>query len=126
MRINDMRTASLSLFLLLLTLPRLPAEVANPEIDYLLRFIEKSEVTFVRAGKEHTSKEAAAHMKDKLSRAGGRVKTGQQFIQHIPSKSYLSGQPYLVKLPGARGTISAQQWLTEALAKYPSPPAAAR
>jgi Family of unknown function (DUF5329) len=51
-------------------------------------------VTFYFWGLEHNG---AQHLRDKLAKAGERVKTTENFITGIASKSFLSGKPYLVK-----------------------------
>jgi len=56
-------------------------------------------------------------MRKKLSRAGSRVKTAEDFINGIATKSYLTGAPYRVKLPEGR-TVPTGPWLTQALAKH--------
>ena len=41
--------------------------------------------------------EGAQHLRDKLAKAGDRIKTIEDFIAGIASNSFLSGKPYLVK-----------------------------
>src|SRR5205823_11426397 len=48
---------------------------ANAEIEFLINYVEHANVRFIRNGKEYSAKEAADHLRDKLSQAGGRVKT---------------------------------------------------
>ena len=55
-------------------------------------------------------------MRDKLAKAGDRVKTTDDFITGIASKSYLSGKPYLVKFADGR-TQPAGDWLRAHLAE---------
>ena len=92
---------------------------AQQEIDYLIRYIENSGARFIRNGKEYSAKEGADHMRDKLKQAGNRVKTAEDFITGIASKSYLSGKSYMVKMPDGK-EIPTGPWLTDALAKYRS------
>lgn len=112
--------ALLSLFVLMVTnAPSFCAEsaTAQDEINYLIRYIENSGARFIRNGSEYSAKEGADHMRDKLKSAGRRVKTAEDFIAGIATKSYLSGKPYLVKLTDGK-TVPTGPWLTEALAKY--------
>ncbi len=89
---------------------------AKAEIGYLLEYVENSKGRFIRSGKEYSGEEAAAHLRRKLSRAGNRVKSTEDFIEGIASKSYLTGSPYRIKLPD--GSIrSTGPWLKEALAE---------
>ena len=90
---------------------------AQEEIDHLLAFVEKSDARFIRNVSEHSAKESADHLRDKLSTAGERVKTADDFIVGIASKSYLSGKPYLVKTSdGKLGPTGL--WLSEELTRY--------
>lgn len=87
------------------------ASEIHRRIDYLLRFIESSVCRFIRGGTEYPPKEAADHLRMKLGKAGDRVKTAEDFITGIASKSYLSGKPYRIKLPD--GTVQPTgPWLT--------------
>jgi hypothetical protein len=119
-----MRTSILLfLFLSALFAPRAIAkdEASQAEIDYLIRYVENSSVRFVRSGKEYSPKEAADHLRYKLAHSGGRVKTAEDFIVGIATKSYLSGRAYQIKLPdGSLRPTSA--WLNEALARYRKQP----
>ncbi|MGA7903320.1 MAG: DUF5329 family protein [Terrimicrobiaceae bacterium] len=57
-----------------------------------------------------------ADLRDKLAKAGDRVKTTEDFITGIASKSFLSGKPYLVKF--ADGHIQPTgEWLRVHLAE---------
>ena len=87
---------------------------SQAEIDYLLNYIEHSKCRFIRSGTEYGPEEAATHLRMKLSKAGGRVKTAEDFINGIASKSYLTGKPYQIKLPD--GSLhSTGPWLKDAL-----------
>jgi hypothetical protein len=67
------------------------------EIDELLNFVQASGARFIRNGTEYSAAEGAQHLRDKLAKAGDRVKTTDDFITGIASTSYISGKPYLVK-----------------------------
>ena len=86
------------------------------EIDELISFVQTSGVRFIRNGTEYSAAEGAQHLRDKLARAGDRVKTTDDFITGIASKSYLSGKPYLVKFPDGH-TQPTGEWLRAHLAK---------
>lgn len=90
-----------------------PAEKAMTEgekIAALLDCVERSNVVFIRNGNEYPPKEARKHLQMKLSRAGGRVRTAEDFIKYIASRSYLSGRPYTVRFPDGR-TMETGAWL---------------
>jgi hypothetical protein len=80
------------------------------EVDELLHFIQTTDARFVRSGTEYSGAEGAQHLRDKLARAGDRVKTTDDFITGIASTSYLTGKPYLVKFPDGH-TQPTGDWL---------------
>lgn len=86
------------------------------EIDGLIAFVQASDVRFIRNGTEYSGAEAAQHLRDKLAKAGDRVKTTDDFIVGIASSSYLSGKPYLVKFKDGH-TQPAGDWLRAHLAE---------
>lgn len=89
---------------------------SKAEVDELITFVQKSGVRFIRNGKEYPATEGAQHLRDKLAKAGDRVKTTDDFINGIASKSYFSGKPYLVKFADGR-TQPTGDWLKARLAE---------
>jgi hypothetical protein len=79
------------------------------KIEALLTRLEASDAIFIRNGGEHTGKEAAEHLRGKLESASERVKTAADFIEHLASKSSLSGKAYRVKLSDG-GLVEAREW----------------
>ena len=90
---------------------------ANREIEFLLNYVATSNARFIRNGSEYSAKESADHLRDKLSRAGERVKSAEDFIKGVASKSYLSGKPYLVKTQGGQ-IVATGPWLMQALVQH--------
>jgi hypothetical protein len=86
------------------------------EIDELITFVKSSDVRFIRNGSEHTAAEGADHLRAKLGKAGDRVKTTDDFITGIASKSYLSGKLYMVRFPDGRSQ-PVGEWLKAHLAE---------
>ena len=86
------------------------------EIDELITFVQTSSVRFIRNGTEYSGAEGAAHLRDKLAKAGDRVKTTEDFITGIASKSYISGKPYMVKFADGH-TEPTGEWLRAHLAE---------
>lgn len=74
--------------------------------------VRASGLTFIRNGKQHSSAAAADHMAQKLKNAGGRVKTWEQFLDHIVSRSSVSGEPYEVILPDGKRMLT-RDWITQ-------------
>ena len=98
--------------------------VEQRKVDFLLRFVENSQVTFVRNGDEYPAQKAAEHLRMKLERAQGswfappkEEWTAVMFIEKIASKSSLSGQPYYVILASGE-RIRSRTWLLTALSTY--------
>lgn len=67
------------------------------KIEKLIAYIENSNAKFIRNGSEYIAKEAAEHIRMKRRKAGSNIKTAKDFIDHIASKSYMSGEPYQMK-----------------------------
>ena len=86
------------------------------EIDELITYVQTSGFRFIRNGLEYSGAEAAQHLRDKLAKAGDRVKTTEDFITGIASKSFLSGKPYLVKFADGH-TQPTGEWLRAHLAE---------
>ena len=86
------------------------------EIDELITYVQTSGVRFIRSGKEYSGTEGADHLRRKLAAAGDRVKTTDDFINGIATKSYLNGKPYLVKFPDGH-TQPTGEWLKAHLAE---------
>ena len=87
------------------------------EVTMLLHEIEHSGCTFIRNEEPHDGKEAAEHLNNKYQYGLGRIKTAEQFIEHIASKSYFSEKPYQVACPD-KATMTSNQWLTQELMQY--------
>ncbi|MBU1140682.1 MAG: DUF5329 domain-containing protein [Proteobacteria bacterium] len=86
----------------------------NEEINYLLSYLSDSGCTFIRNGNEHQAQEAREHLEMKYNHAKGRIKTAEDFIDKIASKSSLSRRQYEVRCADVQ--LSSKQWLDEALA----------
>ncbi|MBB5018869.1 hypothetical protein HNQ59_002166 [Chitinivorax tropicus] len=80
------------------------------EVEDLLKRMGQSGCTFVHNGDAHTAKEAVAHLRLKLEKAGHRLRTTEDFIDQLASKSNLTGRPYLLRCVGLPEMQSAR-WL---------------
>lgn len=63
---------------------------------------------FVRNGTDYTADQAVDHLRRKLTAAGQRVKTAEDFIACCASDSSISGEPYRIKFPDGRLVNSAE------------------
>ncbi len=105
----------IALVLLGATAERISAqESLENSINYLLDYVAKSNVTFVRNGQPHTPQEAVNHIKAKYEHFKNEIKTPEDFIRLSASKSLLTGQPYLVRTADGKET-QLDSWLTAAL-----------
>lgn len=85
-------------------------------IRSLLDALERSGLVFIRNGSEHTARAARAHLEMRLDRAGGRITTAEQFIEHLASRSSSTGRPYMVRL-GDGTEVQAGVWMRARLAE---------
>lgn len=107
-----MRQGFLVIFslLLYLGLHADPDSKSQKEIDHLLDYIKKSNVTFIRNGDEHNAEEAAKHIQSKFERFKKKINSAEDFIEKCATKSELSGKPYEIKLTD--GTkMETSKWL---------------
>ena len=85
-------------------------------IEALIDAVAKSGVIFIRNGSEYDAAAAADHLRTKWSRAGDRVKTAEEFIEVLGSRSSQTGEPYRVRLPDGTERESGP-WLRDLLAQ---------
>ena len=100
----------LALFGLAVTTPAPGAKPTTPaeEIEQLLQRVANARgVVFIRNGSEHTAADAAAHLRRKLGAVKGRIKTPEQFIDKLATRSSMTGKAYRVRLPDGREVESA-------------------
>ncbi len=93
------------------------AQMPQHEVDKareLLSIIGRSQLTFIRNGKEYSPKEAKAHLETKLEWALNRVSTAKEFVERVASKSLMTGEPYYIKLSDKK-KVKAKNWLLNEL-----------
>jgi hypothetical protein len=95
------------------TMPAHAAGRPAEEITHLLDFVEKSPCSFIRNGVSYPAKEAKAHLERKYAQARDRIKTAEDFIDHVASRSGTSGKPYLVRCGGGETRQSAEWFRSE-------------
>ncbi len=110
-------TISLVAFLIVGIRCAVIAEDLEAVIRYLLRYVKNSEVVFIRNNREHTAHEAEEPMRKKYLYFEEQIKTPEDFIQFVGTKSLLSGRPYRVRLKNGK-TMLSQKWLKIALEEY--------
>jgi Family of unknown function (DUF5329) len=115
MKLDGMRLVSLLAILLAHGSISLAADDGDKEkqkIEAALVRMEKSDLTFVRNDTEHDGAAAAAHLRTKLKQAGDQVKTFDDFVDKVATKSSISGKPYLVKMKDG-STVELAKWLRQ-------------
>jgi len=88
------------------------AATEKHRIDSAIEAVEQSGLTFIRSDREFDGPAAAEHLRSKLDRRQQHVRTFDQFIEQVASRSAISGVPYLVKFPDAK-TMPLATWLRE-------------
>ena len=88
-----------------LTIGAPQSDVEKKKIEFLLNQIANLKgAKFWRNGSSHSPKEAVDHLRMKWTKAGGSVKTAQDFIQKIASKSSVSGKAYEIEFADGKKT----------------------
>ncbi len=78
------------------------------KIDALIQSVERrNDLQFIRLGSTHSASEAAQMLRTKLWYAGSRVKTVDDFIDHVASAT-VSGSTYYVRYPDGKQVPSAE------------------
>lgn len=92
-------------------------EPADETIQYLLEYVARSELTFLRNSGRYTAQEASEHMQKKYEHFRAEIETPEEFIELCATRSLLSGKPY--KVMDKHGeTINTSEWLTTELKEY--------
>ncbi len=81
------------------------SKLEKARIDYLLERVRNSPYNFIRNGSRYTGKQAEAHFRWKYSFSVKRVKTAEDFIVWIATRSKLSGHPYFVEFLDKRRSL---------------------
>jgi hypothetical protein len=88
---------------------------SDPEIEALIVRVEHAHgVVFIRNGSDYSAGEAAAHLRRKLVAAHGRITTAEQFIDHLGTRSSMTGIVYRVRFADGR-EIDSATWLRQLL-----------
>ena len=112
---NRLRQLLLVLAALLALSPPAAFAATNPEIEALIVRVDHAHgVAFIRNGGAHSAVEAAAHLRRKLAATHGRIATAEQFIDHIGTRSSMTGIAYRVRFADGR-EIDSATWLRQLL-----------
>ena len=78
------------------------SRLALDEIYFLLDQIESSPYRFERKGKQCSGKMAAKHLRFKFRFAKAKVKTAEEFIEHVASATTKTKDPYYLIFGSSR------------------------
>jgi hypothetical protein len=104
---------------LALALPAVLAQVSisaaeRARIDRLIDAVARSRgMYFVRNSKTHSADDAATFLREKMKAMGDDVRTAEEFIDKIATKSSMSGEAYRVRFESGREMTSAEFLRTE-------------
>ncbi|TXK33242.1 hypothetical protein FVR03_19335 [Pontibacter qinzhouensis] len=77
----------------------------SDKISRLIYFVGNLQgATFIRNGGEHTPKDAAAHLQSKLNKHHAKIKTANDFIDLLATKSSATGEYYQIKMANGSTT----------------------
>ncbi|WOJ98499.1 DUF5329 domain-containing protein [Congregibacter brevis] len=93
------------------------ADVVDQEITFLIASVEKSGCVFVRNGDEHSSEDAADHLRLKYRRGKRYAGSAEQFIERLASESSWTGKPYYIQCEDTGDHLS-KDWLTAQLLSF--------
>jgi hypothetical protein len=94
-----------------------PSSEEDAAIQHLIGFVRDSGLEFIRNGDAHASSEAAEHLLMKYNNTKKRLSAADEFIDHVASKSSMSGKPYFIRKKD--GTeIPVSEWLHAELKAY--------
>ena len=99
--------------------PGQQSENLESAIQFLLKHVADSGLTFIRNSGRHAAVDAAEHMNSKYEYFRDKIKTPEDFIQRCASKSLMSGKLYLVVLENGE-EVRTDAWLLSALTVYRS------
>ncbi len=101
--------------------PAPPKLTEDQKIESLIKHVaELKDAKFIRNGKAHDAKAAADHLRKKWDYAKKEVKTARDFIDKIATKTYTTGQPYLIRFADGR-EVKAGDYLSARLKEIENP-----
>jgi hypothetical protein len=76
----------------------------SQKVERLIHYIKSMQnATFIRNGSEHSCKEAAEHLMSKWEKHKSKIRSADEFIEKLASKSGMSGEEYKIKFDN--GTV---------------------
>ena len=98
--------------------------VERQKIEALIHIIQKlPDAVFIRNGKSYDAATAAKFLRGKWRDRADEVRSAEQFIERVATRSSTTGQPYLVRYKDGR-EVAAAVLLRAELRKLSAPPPA--
>ena len=113
---NTGKVLTLFLFIALFFPVQFAVAAEDKEIASLLSYIAESDCIFIRNGDEHQAKAASEHLEMKYNHVKDRIKSAEDFIDKIATKSSFSGSPYEILCNSVR--LPTKLWLEGTLAAH--------
>ena len=97
-----------------------PLTSAPEDIQYLLDAIERSGCEFYRNGSWYAAADARSHLASKYRQVDKSrpVRSAEDFIDWVGTRSSTSGEPYRVRCPG-NDVMTSAEWFRRELARRP-------
>lgn len=81
----------------------------SQKIEQLISMLRSLEgAVFIRNGSEHTAQEAASHLEAKWQKHGSKIKTAEEFIAYLATKSSMSGEMYMIRFVDGKQVPAAE------------------
>jgi peptidoglycan hydrolase CwlO-like protein len=79
------------------------------KIEHLIANLRNMKgAVFIRNGSEHTAQEAADHLNSKWQKYRSKIKTAEEFIKHLATKSSMTGDLYMIRFPDGKTAPTAE------------------
>ena len=92
-----------------------PRHLAEHEVERLIGNLGRlSGAVMIRNGKEYTVDKGSQHLRGKYKRVSKRIRTAEEFIEQVASKSSKSGEVYRIRFADGK-TVTTAEWFREQL-----------
>lgn len=90
----------------------------SQKIEHLIATLRSMKgAVFIRNGSEHTAQEAADHLESKWQKHRSKIKTADDFIVHLATKSSMTGNLYKIRFPDGK-IVSTADVLQKELSQF--------
>jgi len=93
------------------------AEDLDATVQYLITYVQESDVTFERNSSRYTGSEAAQHINKKYRHFRDDIDTPEKFIELCATGSLMTGKAYFI-ITGQGEQLPSGEWLNKELSVY--------